>query len=75
MENSISGDDQKISPVTQYDEDRNDNYDDYKTPSNSKIDETTFTTPNPTDKLSVLTLQERHQIKRDKLACIVKVLK
>ena len=72
MENSIFGDDQNIPSVTQYDEERDDNYGDYKTPSNSRVDETTFTTPNPTNKLSILTLRQRHQIKRDKVACIEK---
>ena len=69
MENSKFVDNENIPLSIYYDKnckgDLDNNYDDYKTPNTSKVDETTFTTPNPTDKPATSTLCLRQKVKQE----------
>ena len=66
MENSTFTDDEDI-PMVQ-DED----YDDYKTPDTSRIDETSFMEPDATEATSTLRL--RQKVKQDKLTELYRYL-
>ena len=56
---------------THHDEDREDDYDDYNTPSTVSVDNTTFSIPDTTDKETTLTLWPRQKVKQDKLAALL----
>ena len=58
MDNPVFVDEEDIPRVHQ-----DDDYDDYKTPDTSRIDETLFTVPDPTEARSIL----RQKVKRDKI--------
>ena len=70
MDNPRFVDDEKIPLV--HDEDIE--YDDYNTPNTSRVDETSFTIPGPTDKETTSTLRLRQKVKRDKLAALYRHL-
>ena len=66
MDNPRSVDEETI-PLVQ-DED----YDDYKTPDTSRVNETSFTEPDITE--ATLTLQLRQKVKRDKITALYRQL-
>ena len=70
MDNPRFVDDENIPLV--HDEDIE--YDDYNTPNTSRVDETSFTMPCPTDKGTTSTLRLRQKVKRDKLAALYRHL-
>ena len=70
MDNPRFVDDENIPLV--HDEDIE--YDDYNTPNTSRVDETSFTIPGPTDKETTSTLRLRQKVKRDKLAALYRHL-
>ena len=51
---------------------KDDDYDDYNTPSTSRVDETSFAVPDATEATSTLRL--RHKVKRDKLSALCRHL-
>ena len=62
MENPVFVDKENILLV------QDEDYDDYRTPDTSRVDETSFTVPDTTEATSTLRL--RQKVKRDKLtAC------
>ena len=60
--------DEEDVPLVHQDED----YDDYKTPDTSRIDETSFTVPDTTEVTS--TLQLRQKLKRNKITALYRHL-
>ena len=65
MDNPVFVDEEDISLVHQ-----DDDYDDYKTPDTSRIDETLFTVPDPTEATSIL----RQKVKRNKITALYRHL-
>ena len=51
---------------------QDEDYDDYRTPDTSRVDETSFTVPDTTEATSTLRLREK--IKRDKLTALYRPL-
>ena len=60
--------DEEDTPLINQDED----YDDYRTPETSRLDETSFTVPNITEATSTLRL--RQKLKRDKIVSLYRFL-
>ena len=50
--------------------DEDNDYDDYNTPSTSRVDETSFTMPGSTEKETTSTLRLGQKLKRDNLAAL-----
>ena len=64
MDNTRIVDEESIPLV----EDKDRDYDDYNTPNTSRVDEASFTEPDPTKATS--TLQLRQKVKRDKITAM-----
>ena len=67
MDNLTLADEEDI-PMVHQDED----YDDYRTPDTSRVDETSFTVPDATEAASTLRL--RQKLKRDKIVSLYRYL-
>ena len=67
MDNLTLADEEDI-PMVHQDED----YDDYRTPDTSRVDETSFTVPDATEATSTLRL--RQKLKRDKIVSLYRYL-
>ena len=66
MDSPIFIDYENIPLVTHYDENYDNDYNDYNTPNTSRVDETTFTMPGPTDIQATSTLRLWQKLKWDK---------
>ena len=67
MDNRVFIDEEDIPMVHQ-----DDDYDDYRTPDTSRVDETSFTLPDATEATSTLRL--RQKVKRDKINALYRHL-